>query len=121
MVRNGRAVFRCRLISEQTGKPRDVPQWMFDSAACCLMQANDEPVVAVKALQRLSQLVTEHINDRSDCGESMLEDQHFHCTKGDADGQNSKSSAAKNSAGAVRASANRSSMDEPCSDNTAGD
>lgn len=55
--RRDRAAFRYRLLSYLAAKPREVPQWMFDHAACFVMQASDQPLVSVTSLQRLLHLL----------------------------------------------------------------
>lgn len=75
MVRNDRAVFRCRLVKDLTVKSSEVPQWMFHHEACCLMQDREEPLVSLVALRRLTELLEQR----------LLQDRHFSLAQGDAD------------------------------------
>jgi len=96
MDRRDRAVYRCRLLSDLAAKPREVPHWMFDNAACCVMQACEQPRVSVIALQRLVQLL----------GPCVLERQHLPLVKGDADEPRSRASDDASATGPVYASPN---------------
>lgn len=57
MIRSGQAILRCRLVEDLAGKTREIPQWMFDPAVCCLMIFCEEPRVSVEALRRLVRLL----------------------------------------------------------------
>lgn len=111
MDRRDRTVFRCRLVSNLAAKPREVPQWMFDHAACCVMQAGEQPRVSVIALRRLVRLLRR----------CVLEDQHFPLAKGDADEPRSTDSDVASATGPVHASSQRTSVEPSASGNTSDD
>ena len=82
IVRRDRgAVYLCRPTDVTDGKFREVPQWMFDQSACCVMQLRDEPCVSVSALLSLSAL----LRDATTSDEFLIDVQHFQSSQGDAD------------------------------------
>ena len=111
MDRRDRAVFRCRLLSDLAAKPREVPRWMFDHAACCVMQASEQPRVSVTALQLVVRLLRR----------CVLEDQHFPLVKGYADEPRSTNSDVANATGSVHVSPQRASVEPPASGNASDD
>ena len=56
-TRNGRAVFRCGLDEEPGARFLEIPQWMFDSVACCRMRLATVPTVSCGALLDLKALL----------------------------------------------------------------
>src|SRR6056297_2032263 len=110
MVRREQAVFHCRLASDLAARPREVPQWMFDRAACCVMQAREEPVASVTGLRSLLQLLR-----------SVREDQHFPLLKGDVDETRSTETDLKNATGSVRTSPRGSSVESSVSEHASDD
>ncbi len=84
MVRGGVSIYRCRLIDEKS-RSRDVPQWMFETATCCLMEFSDEPRVSVAALRNLKIFVSERKRHFNDLDEVVLENRHFQSSTGDDD------------------------------------
>ena len=116
MRRNGVATFRCRLSDEKDGKAYDVPQWMFDPAACARIKKSDQPYVSVLALRQLVQL----LSDANASGRSRqnslgeLKNEHFQDCKGDALDENARITNGEQTTRSVRASTNRSKL-EPAS------
>src|SRR5438034_3515528 len=41
LTRNGRAVCRCGVDENPGGRLLEIPQWMFDSVACCRMRSEE--------------------------------------------------------------------------------
>ena len=111
MDRRDRAVFRCGLVSNLAAKPREVPQWMFDHAACCLMQAGEQPRVSVTRLRQLVQLLRR----------CVLEDQHLPLVKGDADEPRSPAPNRASATEPVHASSLRASVEQSASDGASDD
>jgi hypothetical protein len=111
VARRDRAIFRCRLVKDLAAKAREVPQWMFDHAACCLMQASDEPRASVMALRRLGQLLEQRV----------IEDQHFLSTKGDADEPSSTGPDVASTVGSLRASPEHPAVERPSSTRASDD
>lgn len=109
--RRDRAVFRCRLVSNLAAKPREVPQWMFDPAACCLIQTGEQPRVSVTGLQQLVQLLRQ----------CVLQDQHFPLMEGDADEPRTPAPNGAIASGPVHASSRRASVEPSASDGTTDD
>ena len=83
MTRSDRAVFRCRLDPDESGRTLELPQWMLDRATCCRMQLAAHPTVRVdelRSLQRLLELL------RRGEASNAIEDRHDPFPlKGDAD------------------------------------
>ena len=63
-VRSGVATFRCR--ADDSSRCFEVPQWMFDAAACCHTQLGSQAIVACRALYDLRDLIqaTERIHSK---------------------------------------------------------
>jgi hypothetical protein len=53
---NGRAVFRCGVDEKPGARLLEIPQWMFDSVACCRMRPATVPMVSCGALLDLKAL-----------------------------------------------------------------
>jgi len=56
-TRNGRAVFQCGLDEKPGARLLEIPQWMFDSVACCRMRLATVPMVSCGALLDLKALL----------------------------------------------------------------
>jgi hypothetical protein len=56
-TRNGRAVFQCGLDDKPGARLLEIPQWMFDSVACCRMRLATVPTVSCGALLDLKALL----------------------------------------------------------------
>src|SRR5215472_4852020 len=56
-TRNGRAVFRCSVDENPGVRLLEIPQWMFDSVACCRMYLATVPTVSCGALLDLKALL----------------------------------------------------------------
>ena len=58
--RAGRAVFHCSLDASIGVRLLEIPQWMFDAAAVCLIRLFASPVASCKALRELRELIGPH-------------------------------------------------------------
>ena len=58
VTKGEQAVFRCALERADVARPLEVPQWMFDAAACCRIALAATPSVSVEALRELDQLLS---------------------------------------------------------------
>jgi len=56
-TRNKRAVFQCGADEKPGGRLLEIPQWMFDSVACCRMRMAKVPAVGCGALLDLKALL----------------------------------------------------------------
>ena len=56
-TRNGRAVFQCGVDEKPGARLLEIPQWMFDSVACCRMSLATVPSVSCRALLDLKALL----------------------------------------------------------------
>ena len=56
-TRNGRAVCRCGVDENPGVRLLEIPQWMFDSVACCRMRLASAPIVSCGALLDLKALL----------------------------------------------------------------
>jgi hypothetical protein len=56
-TRNGRAVFRCGIEENPGARLLEIPQWMFDSVACCRVRLATVPTVGCDALLDLKALL----------------------------------------------------------------
>jgi len=65
IVYGDRSVFRCRLDGQVSRAALELPQWMFDRAVCCRMQAALVPIVGVADLRQLKQLLIDQLGNRS--------------------------------------------------------
>jgi hypothetical protein len=52
------AVYRCVLELADGSRPLEVPQWMFDAAACCRIALAPKPAVPCATLRELIQLIS---------------------------------------------------------------
>ena len=50
LTKNGRGVFRCGIDENPGVRLLEIPQWMFDSVACCRMRLSTVPTVSCGAL-----------------------------------------------------------------------
>ncbi len=57
---------RCTLEPDSSGRPSEVPAWMFDGASCCRITPADAPSVDVSALLELRELVAAAVGLSSD-------------------------------------------------------
>ena len=55
--RGDRSVWRCRLAGDGSGRAIELPQWMLDRAACCILRMAEAPVVTSQALRQLRELL----------------------------------------------------------------
>lgn len=55
--KHGHTFFRCGLEAEAPRMALEIPGWMFDRAACCLMQLKQVPSVDAQVLRTLKQLL----------------------------------------------------------------
>src|SRR5271166_942664 len=58
VTKGEQAVFRCALEPANVARPLEVPQWMFDAAACCRVVLAATPSVSVDVLRELDQLIS---------------------------------------------------------------
>jgi hypothetical protein len=45
LAKSGRAVYRCSLEQNHEARLFEIPQWMFESGACCRMHSAENPAV----------------------------------------------------------------------------
>ena len=57
LTKNGRGVFRCGIDENPGMRLLEIPQWMFDSVACCRMRLATVPTVSCGALRDLKALL----------------------------------------------------------------
>ncbi len=57
LTKNGRGVFRCGIDENPGVRLLEIPQWMFDSVACCHMRLATVPTVSCGALLDLKALL----------------------------------------------------------------
>src|ERR1700730_553149 len=57
VVKGGRALYRCSLEQNHEARLFEVPQWMFDSGACCQVHIAEKPAVNCAALLDLKLLL----------------------------------------------------------------
>jgi hypothetical protein len=57
LTKNGRGVFRCGIDENPGVRLLEIPQWMFDSMACCRMRLSTPPTVSCGALLDLKVLL----------------------------------------------------------------
>ena len=57
LTKNGRGVFRCGIDENPGVRLLEIPQWMFDSVACCHMRLAAVPTVSCGALLDLKALL----------------------------------------------------------------
>jgi hypothetical protein len=81
-VKSGEAVYRCSLEQNDETRLFEIPQWMFESGACCLVRSVEKPSVNCAALLDLKILLH---RGRSPVGDLVLQAQHS--SPGDADGK----------------------------------
>lgn len=58
VAKGEQAIFRCALEPADVARPLEVPQWMFDAAACCRTTLALAPSVSVEALRELRELLS---------------------------------------------------------------
>ena len=78
LTRNGRAVFQCGLDEKPGARLLEIPQWMFDSVACCRMSLATAPTVScgalldLKALLRCASSAVQRVPGQSQSGKSEV-------------------------------------------------
>jgi hypothetical protein len=72
-VKAGQAVYRCSLEQNLVGPLLEIPQWMFDSGACCRVHGAENPAVDCAALQDLKLLLH---RGRSPARDLVVQAQH---------------------------------------------
>ena len=82
VVKGGRAVHRCSLEPNHEARLFEVPQWMFESGACCQVHSAEKPAVNCAALLDLK-LLLHHA--RSPVRTIVLQAQHSSSPGGGAD------------------------------------
>src|SRR6267142_6478196 len=82
VVKGGRAVYRCSLEPNHEARLFEVPQWMFESGACCQVRSAEKPAVNCAALLDLK-LLLHHA--RSTARNLVLQAQHSSSPGGGAD------------------------------------
>ena len=88
LTKNGRGVFRCGIDENPGVRLLEIPQWMFDSVACCRMRLATVPTVSGAALLDLKALLRCASFPVSDV---VLQSQHRSLlSPGDADAKTTK-------------------------------
>jgi hypothetical protein len=72
-ARHGLPVFQCTLDPDSRMRLLEIPQWMFDASAVCLIRLAASAVVSCEALYELKDLIAPH--DATDTAK-VLEGQH---------------------------------------------
>jgi len=80
-VKSGRAVYRCSLEQNHGARLFEIPQWMFESGACCRVHRAEKPAVDCAALLDLKLLLH---RTRSPVRGLVVQAQH-HSSAGGAD------------------------------------
>jgi len=80
-VKSGWALYRCSLEQNQKARLFEIPQWMFDSGACCRVHRAEQPAVDSAALLELKLLLH---RTRSPGRDLVVQAQH-HSSPGGAD------------------------------------
>lgn len=57
LVKSGCALYRCSLEQNQEAQLFEIPQWMFESSACCRLRRAEKPAVDCTALLALKLLL----------------------------------------------------------------
>ena len=87
-IRNDRTIFHCVVDPNSDVPAIEVPQWMFDRAACCRMQSAPSPSVNVEALRELKNSLTAALRG---VGQGVVEAQHCSLSvEGGADARRSE-------------------------------
>ncbi len=73
LVKGGQAVYRCSMEQNLEGRLFEIPQWMFDSGACCRVHRAENPAVDCAALQDLKLLLH---RARSPARDLVIQAQH---------------------------------------------
>src|SRR6266403_2489999 len=73
LVKSGQAVYRCSLEQNLEARLFEIPQWMFESGACCGMHRAENPAVEYAALQDLKLLLH---RARSPARDLVVQGQH---------------------------------------------
>src|SRR6516164_3660641 len=81
IVKSGWALYRCSLEQNQKARLFEIPQWMFDSGACCRVHGAEQPAVDSAALLELKLLLH---RTRSPGRDLVVQAQH-HSSPGGAD------------------------------------
>jgi len=80
-AKSGRAVYRCSLEQNHEARLFEIPQWMFESGACCRVHRAEKPAVDCAALLDLKLLLH---RTRSPVRDLVVQAQH-HSSPGGAD------------------------------------
>jgi hypothetical protein len=80
-VKGGQAVYRCSLEQNHEARRFEIPQWMFDSGACCRVHRAENATVDCAALHDLKLLLH---RARSPARDLVVQAQH-HSAPGGAD------------------------------------
>ncbi len=100
-VSQAQDVVRCALTPELGARATEIPLWMFDAAACVLMNLADEPTVDVEALRDLNTLLR-HACGPTEAAVPMLQAEHRALSSaGGAHAIDSEAAATGDSTGAV--------------------
>jgi hypothetical protein len=92
LVKGGQALYHCSLEQNHQAPLFQIPQWMFESGACCRMHRAEEPAVDCAALRDLRRLLH---HTRSPGRDFVVQAQH-HSSPGGTDariGESTKGSA----------------------------
>jgi len=81
IVKSGWALYRCSLEQNHKARRFEIPQWMFDSGACCRVHRAEQPAVDSAALLELKLLLH---RTRSPGRDLVVQAQH-HSSPGGAD------------------------------------
>jgi hypothetical protein len=96
LTKGGQSLLRCSLDGDAVGRSQEIPAWMFDRLACCLMQLSPVPSVGADDLRRVRQL----LNDAAGKTEPIIDQHASPRFQGDADAPNTPPDQAR-SAGSV--------------------
>ena len=98
VVKGGYTVYRCVLEPNDDSRSLEIPQWMFDAAACCRIALSASPAVTCEALHELRRLIESA--SRAD-GHAVLQAGHLAIPNPGGAYATRESSALGRSAGAV--------------------
>jgi hypothetical protein len=110
VTKGEQAVFRCALEPADLARPLDVPQWMFDAAACCRLVLAAAPSVGVEVLRELDQLISA-VSLPS--GPEVLQAEHLSLPDSGGACARRKRSTIARSADAVSSAAGNAAVGEP--------
>ena len=110
VTKGEQAVFRCALEPADAARPLEVPQWMFDAAACCRVVLAATPSVSVEVLRELDQLISA-VSLPS--GPEVLQAEHLSLRDSGGACARRKRSTITRSAGALSPAADNAAVGEP--------